>query len=76
MQCTNNTYPPLQEFLNSNPEASIEQLFALEPVIRYAKRLKGKTLEDINNIGTKRKLDAVASELEISQYTWKCKKEL
>ena len=69
-------YPPLQAFLDSNRGTTIEQLFALEDSIRYAKRLNGKTLQDINTALTKRQLDRIASELEISQYTWKSKTEL
>ena len=69
-------YPPLQAFLESNQGTTIDQLFALEDSIRYAKRLKGKTLRDINFVQTKRELDRIASALEISQYTWKSKTEL
>ena len=69
-------YPPLQSFLEVNPGTTIEQLFELEDSIRYAKRLNGITLQDINFIQTKRQLDRIASALEINQYTWKSKTEL
>ena len=69
-------YPVLNKYLKANPSSTIDQLFAMEDAIRYAKRLKGTTLDDIYNAKTERALYAIASALEIVAYTSKSKKHL
>ena len=69
-------YPVLNTYLKANPSSTIEQLFVIEDAIRYAKRLKGTTLDDIYNAKTERALYVIASALEIVAYTSKSKKQL
>ena len=66
-------YPVLNTYLKANPSSTIEQLFVIEDAIRYAKRLKGTTLDDIYNAQTERALYGIASALEIVAYTSKSK---
>ena len=69
-------YPVLNKYLKANPSNTIDQLFAMEDAIRYAKWLKGTTLDDIYNAETERALYVIASALEIVAYTSKSKKQL
>ena len=69
-------YQVLRRYVQANPQTSIEQLFALEDAIHYAKRLQGKTLNDIYTVKTERALYSIASALEIVAYTSKSKKQL
>ena len=69
-------YPVLNKYLKANPSSTIDQLFAMEDAIRYAKRLKGTTLDGIYNAKTERALYVIASALEIVAYTSKSKKQL
>ena len=69
-------YALLRQYLEKNPQSSIDELFAMEDSIHYAKRLQGKTLDDIYNTKTERALYVIASALEIVAYTSKSKKQL
>ena len=42
-------YPALNTYLKANPSSTVDQLFAIEDAIRYAKQVKGTTLDDIYN---------------------------
>ena len=45
-------YPVLNNYSKANPSNTIDELFAMEDAIQYAKRLKGTTLDDIYNAKT------------------------
>jgi hypothetical protein len=68
-----NNYTHVRNFLEKYPNVDINDLDHLSDTLHYGKLLQGKTLHDIQDINTEKKLYSFASALQVPLYAQKKK---
>ena len=64
------SFKKLCKYTLQHPDANLDELVSISEAIRYYKRLKGKTLQDIKDAmaANYKQVAIIASELEIRNY--------